>query len=150
MSSPLVVVVDLDGTLCNSGHRDHLAQAGQWDEFHALLMDDEPWQDVQLLVKTLSFTNMVVIGLTGRNERYRNATMGWLACHDIRPDRLLMRPDDSYLSDHELKPALLADYLLSSGLSQQDVWFILEDRDKVVEAWRNAGYNCWQVRPGGY
>lgn len=140
-----VIVVDLDGTLCNSQHRDHLAVAGQWDDFHSLLVDDLPWPDTKQLLDMFFPTEYRVVGLTGRNERYRNATLKWLAKNDIWLDDLLMRPDDNYQSDHELKPATLERYY-----KKEQVWFILEDRDKVVEAWRNMGYNCWQIRPGGY
>jgi len=142
-----VVVVDLDGTLCNSAHRDHLAKAGLWDEFHAKLAEDEPWADVAKLVATLDDDayNFTVVGLTGRNERYREATLKWLHLHHIRLDDLLMRPDNDYQPDHVLKPAML-----EAAYEFHKVWFILEDRDKVVEAWRNLGYNCWQIRAGGY
>lgn len=146
--TPNVVVVDLDGTLCNSGHRDHLAQAGNWDEFHGQLIHDEPWNDVKLMVELLgSLESYIVIGLTGRNERFRNATYDWLNDHDIVLDALLMRPNDDYRPDHELKPQMLAEQLDNA---QERVWFILEDREKVVEAWRNLGFACWQIRPGGY
>ncbi len=149
MTRTQIVVVDLDGTLCNSSKREHLAQAGLWDEFHSCLDADEPWSDVKHLVSQMTDDRgygTYVLGLTGRNERYREATLTWLSKHEIWLDALLMRPDDNYQSDHELKPQMLAD----RGISKDDVWFILEDRDKVVEAWRNLGYNCWQVRPGGY
>lgn len=144
MTNPNIIVVDLDGTLCNSAHREHLARAGQWPEFHAQLHEDEPWQDVLMLLEAMN--HFTLIGLTGRNERYRTATNKWLDKYDIYLDQLLMRPDDNWQSDHELKPDLLA----WCGVKPEDVVFILEDRDKVVEAWRNLGYNCWQVRPGGY
>lgn len=143
-----VIVVDLDGTLCNSRHREHLAAAGQWDEFHSGLSEDEPWNDVKLLIDLLGqIEPYVIVGLTGRNEKFRLATLQWLDDQEIVLDALLMRHNDDYRSDHELKPAMLEEFLLQPT---ERVWFILEDRDKVVEAWRNLGYNCWQVRPGGY
>lgn len=145
-----IVVIDMDGTLCNSAHREHLARAGQWDEFHSLLMEDQPWPDVQLLIEHLDSWDTLVVGLTGRNQRYHNQTINWLAEHDIGLDALLMRPDDDYRSDHELKPELLDEYLAATGRTASDVWFILEDRDKVVAAWRDKGFNCWQPRAGGY
>ncbi len=150
MTIPHIVVVDLDGTLCNSAHREHLARAKEWDQFHSLLSDDEPWPDVQQLIKLLETTRSAIVGLTGRNERYRTTTLNWLAKYDIDLDALLMRPNDDYLSDHELKPMMLDEFLEGQNLTHDDVWFILEDRDKVVEAWRNLGHNCWQPRPGGY
>lgn len=153
MNKPHIIVVDLDGTLCNSGHREHLARADQWDEFHALLGDDEPWPDVAQLVDRPfhgDFVNFKFVALTARNERYRNATLKWLEKHDLQFDELLMRPDDNYESTVDVKPMLLNRWLDEERLTHADVWFILEDRDKMVEAWRNLGHNCWQTRPGGY
>lgn len=148
MTNKQIIVVDLDGTLCNSGHREHLARAGLWDNFHSLLGGDTPWPDVAGLIDILAQQQYTIVGLTGRNEKYRNATLEWLTKNDIWIDTLLMRPDDNYQSDHVLKPQMLLDYLNANP--DEGVWFVLEDRDKVVEAWRNEGYNCWQVRPGGY
>jgi FMN phosphatase YigB (HAD superfamily) len=145
MTRPHIIVVDLDGTLCNSRHREHLAIAKQWDEFHSLLRYDEPWDDVKRFLSELH-ADIEVIGLTGRNERYRNETLDWLDTYEICLSELLMRPDDNYQPDHELKPQMLA----AAGVKPQQVWLVLEDRDKVVEAWRNLGFSCWQVRPGGY
>lgn len=144
------IVVDLDGTLCNSAHRDHLAQAGQWDEFHSRLTDDKLYEDVAELIRVMSEEGYHIIGLTGRNEKFRYKTMGWLTLHKVSLDALLMRPDDNFLPDHELKPMKLAQYYGSQEEALDAVLMILEDRDKVVEAWRNIGYRCWQVQPGGY
>lgn len=151
MTRPFIIVVDLDGTLCNAGHRDHHAVAGQWDEFHSRLMDDEPWPDVKAFLDLFwsassESENYHIIGLTGRPEQWRGKTYEWLQKHSIALDALLMRPDRDWSPDAELKPRLLESY----APSKEDVLFILEDREKVVDAWRNLGYNCWQVRPGGY
>lgn len=146
----MIVVVDLDGTLCNSGHREHLARAKQWDAFHSQLMNDDPWPDVQRMIKLMDDAGYTVIGLTGRNERYRIATMHWLGMHNISLDDILMRPNDDYTSDHELKPSMLDEWLEAKGMTHADVWVILEDRDRVTEAFRNLGHNVWQVRSPGY
>lgn len=166
------VVVDLDGTLCDSAHREHLAVAKQWDEFHSLLGEDRPHQDVADLLEVLNTgiltADLEVILLTGRNERYRGQTEAWLLKNRIKSDHLLMRPDYNFISDHLLKPSMLYAFLAGTSIDEwaepvdddqakieyerakQQVWFILEDRDKVVEAWRNMGLRCWQTQPGGY
>jgi len=159
------VIVDLDGTLCNSAHRDHLAVAKEWDEFHSLLHADIPHHDVALLLSYLNkqlwpFMDLEVVALTGRNEKYRLMTEQWMLANDVSVDHLLMRPDHDWRSDHELKPQLLFEFVGNQSadapvesvheLAKSQVWFILEDRDKVVEAWRNLGFRCWQTQPGGY
>lgn len=153
----MIVVVDLDGTLCDSAHREHLARAKEWDQFHSLLGEDKVHQDVFEVLMRMNWaptgeTPMIVLALTGRNEKYRKPTIAWLQDKGVSHilDDLLMRPDNDWRPDHELKPALLDDWLTANDLTHADVLFILEDRDKVVEAWRNLGHNVWQVRPGGY
>lgn len=145
-----VVVVDLDGTLCNSAHREHLASAKLWDEFHSLMRDDLAHQDVAEMVRMLDGNNVYVYALTGRPEKYREQTMDWLLQNDIPVDHLSMRPNHDWSSDAVVKPKMLEEALDGANLTKDNVWFILDDREKVVEAWRNAGYNCWQPRVGGY
>ena len=145
-----VVIVDLDGTLCDSGHREHHAVAKEWEEFHRKLSLDKPHQDVALTILALQKTGFKVYGLTGRNEAHRTATLNWLLGNGIELDALMMRPDNDWTPDHELKPKALVAAYGSIEAAKERVLMILEDRDKVVEAWRNLGFRCWQVQPGGY
>jgi FMN phosphatase YigB (HAD superfamily) len=146
-----VVVVDLDGTLCNAKHREHLAQSGLWDDFHALLVEDEPNSDVKEFCEIYGFKwDVQIVFCTGRNDRWRNETLNWLSKHRIYADDLLMRPDGNYDSDTVIKPKMLCQWLADNCLKESDVMVILEDRDKMVDCWRNLGFNCWQVRASGY
>jgi len=151
------IVIDLDGTLCDSSHRDHHARNGDWNQFHVLLAEDKPHQDVLWFIDLLhnATDEVELIGCTGRNERYRIATERWLMEHGALLDCVLMRPDHDFRPDHELKIEMLEAW--HEQTSGDDPWpvqdrvaFILDDREKVVEVWRDAGYNCWQVRPGNF
>lgn len=153
-----IVVIDLDGTLCNDAHRSHLASAGQWDEYHSLCKDDVPHADV------VSFLRMcedeTILAITGRNERFRQATYDWLGKHQLGAyiDAVLMRGDDDYRPITEVKLRALEEYLAEGITFEPDalkslviarVLVCLDDRDKMVEAYREYGLPCWQVRPGG-
>jgi len=147
------IIVDLDGTLCNCDHRIELARTKQWDAFHSMLIEDEPYEDVKHFIKFIARSALMeidIIGLTGRNEKHRNKTLDWLEKNGVFFDELLMRPDNDFRSDHELKPLLLEEWFGSREIMLSKVMFVLEDRDKVVEAWRNIGISCWQVRMGTY
>jgi hypothetical protein len=147
------IVIDLDGTLANCEHRQQHAQNGDWAMFHSLLSDDQPHVDVVWFLEAISWAPLTpnIIALTGRNERYREATMKWFReCGIHQIDLLVMRPDDDYTSDHILKPRMLQDQFASKDEMMAEVLFILEDRDKVVDAWREIGFNCWQVRQGTF
>lgn len=157
-----VIVCDLDGTLCDVVHRQHLAQSGAWDEFHARLTEDAPRPVVLSLLGALLEREVhdspSLVFLTGRPEPYRAQTLQWLADHcDLLEhdefDCLLMRGKDEYGSDTVVKQKLLEDWLRS--FYARDEWdpgrvLILDDRDKVVAHFRDLGYECWQVQEGAF
>lgn len=145
-----IIIVDLDGTLCNSSHRDHLAQQKLWDEFNAAAANDQPWEDVATLIAAMQPEGYKFYGLTGRSQKWHNLTVGWLLNQGIMLDALIMRPEGDFTSDHDLKPKMLEAVFGTMESALNRVLFILDDRDKVVEAWRNHGFRCWQVQPGGY
>ncbi len=144
------IVMDLDGTLCDCSHRVHLAQAKQWDEFHAGIPDDKPNQEVVKLLER--FTEYEVLLCTGRDEKYRDPTERWLHDNGLSQyiTAMVMRPDDDHSSDHELKPRLVDEFFGSRQAALDAVLLVLDDRDRVVEAWRDARFKCWQVQVGSY
>ena len=149
MTKKTIVIVDLDGTLYNSRKRTHLAQAGLWDKFHSASSLDLPNHDVADLVKFLS-EECVILAITGRNEKYRPTTITWLQRWGVPVDDLLMRPDGDFRGDVEVKIQLLTSWLSEEGRLKRDIWFALDDRDKVVDGWRNFGIPCYQVRAGEF
>jgi hypothetical protein len=146
--NPQYIVVDLDGTLCDIGHRVDYAKAGQWDDFHSRCPKDMPHMDVLNLLNAAVTYN--ILACTGRNERYRNLTIDWIMHHGAPVEEILMRPDDDYRQDAVLKIGLLEDHFGSRDEVIKSVAFCLDDRDKVVEAYRNYGLPAWQVRLGEY
>lgn len=146
------IVIDMDGTLCDCSHRVHLAAAGQWEQFHSLLGEDAVMPDLKALLMMIKPEGPEVIICTGRNEAFRHDTLKWLEKNLLTGyiDHIIMRPDNDWRPDHELKLALLEDFFGSKEAALENVQFVIDDRDKVVEAWRNYGLPCWQARPGGY
>lgn len=146
------VILDLDGTLCNTAHREHLARARQWEEFHSLLEDDTINEGVATATACFAYSGLKVIVLTGRPERFRKRTEYWLAKHrvSVHITAILMRSDDDYRPDGDMKADWLARFFGSLEDARRHVLCILDDRDKVVEDLRNKGFMCWQVQPGGY
>lgn len=144
-----VLILDLDGTLCDMNHRVHLAQAKEWDEFHAGLAQDGVHEDVLLVLRFLpAFVRVIVV--TGRPMANYKATVEWLRKHELwgMVDSILMRPDTNFMKDHELKLWLLDEYFEGREKWTNRVIAALDDKDSVIEAFRNAGINAWQVRPG--
>ena len=149
--TPNAVVVDLDGTLSNLRKRIQHAKNKEWEEFHLAAKDDQPHMDVLITIEAWSANKHPIIVITGRNERYRGMTLQWFAKHGIAVDALLMRPDGNFDSDSAIKPQLLFMHFDGSrDKATDEVLVILEDRESMVETWRNLGFNCWEVRPGEY
>jgi FMN phosphatase YigB (HAD superfamily) len=145
-----IIVVDLDGTLCNCDHRIEFAHAKDWDGFHSRLREDKPYMDVVDIVMRLA-TKLRVYVVSGRSAKYEEETRRWLKKHGIIVDVLILRPEFDFTPDHELKAALLYEQF-EGGKAEalEKVIMVLDDREKVVEAWRNEGFACWQVRQGQY
>lgn len=143
-----VVVFDLDNTLCDCNHRSQFAKAKDWDAFHAASIHDPPHLDVLHLWNSLPASTRRVV-ITGRNEAFRKITEDWLKRHFLYQtcDVLLMRPDNDKTPDKFLKLKLLLSLFGNDAeKTKKEVAFILDDKADVVEAYRCAGFNCWQVR----
>ena len=144
------IVVDLDGTLFDHDHRIDFAKSKDWEGYHSRLGLDETHTDVLWLLKVVP-NYVQIVFCTGRPEKWRAATISHMRKHDIIiPDELLMRPDNDFSKDSILKPALLEGFFGGKQATLDNVKFVLDDRDSVVEAWRNYGLVCWQVRQGSF
>jgi hypothetical protein len=103
------------------------------------------------LMRELSRISNVML-LTGRNEKYRHITLKWLrdAELDFSFEELIMRPDFDYRPDAEVKIELLEKRFGGKENVLNNIWFALEDRDQVVEEFRNYGLTVLQPTIGGY
>lgn len=149
------IILDLDGTLCDHSHRTEHAIAKDWDAYHSLIPLDDPHPDILFLMRMVVASagygiDIDVLALTGRPAKWRPQTLAWLIKHQIPVSDLVMRPDGDYTEDWALKPRLAEEYFGSREKLLDEVMFVLDDRDRVVEAWRNYGLPCWQVRLGAF
>lgn len=155
MTAPrLIIATDLDGTLCDHSRRAHFIAAREWDAYHADLINDPPHDDVLWLLTNLASARVMIVAVTARPEKHRISTERWIVKHNVPISAVLMRGNDDYRADHEVKIEALSvwceENFKTEGIKPQHrVLFVLDDKDSVVEAWRNAGFNCWQVRHGG-
>jgi hypothetical protein len=142
------VIIDLDGTCSNADKRKYLVDGSQkkdWGAFYDLCDQDVPHNDIRRLVHLLAARNYVVY-LTGRVERVRDKTVTWLFQHEFPEGSLQMRPDGDTRQDCIVK-AEMADKL---GLTPNNTFLVLDDRDQVVKMWRERGFRCLQVAEGNF
>ena len=82
---------------------------------------------------------------SGRSARTKDATKDWLHEQDIKFDILKMRPERNFRPDEQLKLEWL------NNMDWKDnVEAVFDDRDKVVNMWREIGLTCAQVAPGNF
>ena len=145
-----IVVVDIDGTIAKVGDRlKYLQQEKKdWDAFYEHCDEDEPIKDIIELIELMQIHEYNIVFCTGRRESVRKKTEYWLFKNIwcLREYKLLMRKDGDWRHDTEVKPELLQ----KAGITPDDVYFILEDRDSIVAKWRELGYRCLQVADGNF
>lgn len=140
-----IIICDIDGTVSCPAHRLHhiIGEKKDWDAFYAEAYLDTPYIDIISLVRSLPAP---VYFVTGRKETIRKQTMRWLEDHMLVPTLLLMRAEDDRREDFEVK----LNHLDRIGVTPEHVWFVLEDRDQVVKAYRERGFRVLQVSHGDY
>ena len=147
------LVVDLDGTLCDSSHRVHFLEQEpkDWDSFYAGIADDPINWHIDKLVKCCYYeedSQYDLVFLTGRSDKHRKITEDWLFEHGYYSDMydLFMRTTNDWRPDHIVKLELAK----ANNITPDNVEFILEDRNQVVNMWRTEGYKCLQVSEGNF
>ena len=163
------VIFDLDGTLAIIDRRkEHATQSNgkiNWNEFFnpAHVSFDEPNEPVIKLAQMFKQQGFEILIFSGRNDRMWERTVEWLEWNDVPYDLLVMRPDKfqgrtwpvaeynpatpdmRYMPDEILKKKMLDTFV-----DINDVFLVVDDRDKVVKMWRDLGLNTFQVAPGDF
>jgi phosphoglycolate phosphatase-like HAD superfamily hydrolase len=138
-----VVLVDLDHTVSNSWWRDSLIGGEDgWDAYHQGLVHDAPLPDTIGLVNALAAAGYDIVGITARPEKWRQLTISWMVTHEVMIHNIIMRPDDNYEPANKLKLALA---LARWPNLAEEVAFIMDDREDIIEAFRGAGVTALQV-----
>lgn len=146
----LVVIASLEGVLADNSHRQHLFKAGQWDEYEEECVNDLPYQQTIDTIRTLLSLedDTIFVVVSGRYQRWDILTHEWMSRHKLYPDWVLYR--DKYDIPKTKEPALKMQFLeeIRRNYGDDHLFLALDHKDDVVEAYRNAGIECWQVRNG--
>jgi hypothetical protein len=173
MSTPLCIS-DLDGTLANLLHRRHFVersilgcpncgyahneprcrlcdakhpQKANWDAFHKACVHDTPILPVIHTIWRLLAAGADVWVWSGRMETVRAETEWWLGVQRLGHLPLKMRPAGDYTPDDQLKQSWL------DAMPKEDrarLVLVFDDRQRVVNMWRDNGVVCAQVAPGDF
>lgn len=142
------IICDLDGTIALIDHRRHLVTGEKkyFQKFNSLCIHDTPNIPVIELLKNMAFYGYVTIICSGRDETFRKDTVDWLKFNGVAYESLYMRPKNNSDPDNDLKRS----WLYSKLPPKDQILFVLDDRQKVVDMWREEGLTCFQVAPGNF
>ena len=164
------VIFDLDGTLANIDTRRNMSLKPNgkldWDIFadpSSILNWDVPNVPVIKMAQLFKADGFRIVIFSGRNDRGFDATVLWLNNNHVPFDLLVMRPDkfkDKSWPIADGNPAtpdmrfmpdeILKKKMLDTFVDINDVFLVVDDRDKVVKMWRDLGLNTFQVAPGDF
>tara|TARA_A100001391_G_scaffold132050_1_gene91215 strand:- start:61 stop:570 length:510 start_codon:yes stop_codon:yes gene_type:complete len=164
------VIFDLDGTLANIDTRRNMSLKPNgkldWDIFadpSSILNWDVPNVPVIKMAQLFKADGFRIVIFSGRNDRGFDATVQWLNNNHVPFDLLVMRPDkfkdkswpiadgNPATSDMRFMPdEILKKKMLDTFVDINDVFLVVDDRDKVVKMWRDLGLNTFQVAPGDF
>lgn len=137
-SKPQAIIVDIDGTLAHMVDR----KPYDWDRVDTDKVDEV----VAGLISDL-FGSYDIILMSGRDSASRELTEQWLDKHDIPYEGLFMRAEGDQRKDSIVKRELFDEHVRD----HYQVAFVLDDRNQVVDMWRNElGLKCLQVQEGDF
>ena len=152
------VIFDLDGTLALIEKR--RIKAGKsadgketkkmdWDVFHdpSNIHLDEPNIPVIKMAQMFAEDGFTIIIFSGRSDKTKFTTRSWLTHNRVPFQKLVMRDSKTnhYIPDDILKKDMLDKYV-----DINDVFLVVDDRNKVVKMWRSLGLTVFQVADGNF
>lgn len=143
------IIVDLDGTLCNTDHRQHFLKCKpkQWKQFFDALEHDKPNAWCVELIDAFLSRGYNILFVTGRPDSLAMKTSSWFSKHlGFSSFQLFMRKQGDFRHDHIVKSEIYDEHIRS----KYDVLFVVDDRASVVGMWRSLGLTCLQCDDGDF
>jgi predicted kinase len=180
IEKPKAIICDLDGTLCNVDHRlytvrppkeweEEIALAkkekrknihgwkADWNSFFKNIPGDTVNEWCADILKCLSIDYQVVY-CSGRPDDYKRETLAWIKENDLftfdhsyvggldQEAELFMRPRNDSRDDSIVKEIIL-DFEI---LTRYQPYFMIDDRQRVVDMWRKRGFTTLQCAKGDF
>lgn len=138
MKKEKAIIVDIDGTVSHKTDRDIY-------DYQEAINDT---QDTAILevVHALWVQGYKVLFVTGRSDDCIEVTRAWLNTHCPYYSKLFMRQTKDFRQDAVVKKEIYERYIEPL----YDVLCVFDDRNQVVDMWREIGLKCLQVQPGDF
>jgi len=147
------IIFDLDGTLALIDKRREVSTKPNgrldWGKFFnsTNIKLDEPNLPVIKMAQLFSEQGFNIVILSGRSNKTETATRSWLSKNKVPFNKLIMRDSET---NHFTPDWVLKKNMLDENLDINDVFLVVDDRDRVVKLWRSLGLTTFQVAEGNF
>lgn len=138
--APPAILVDLDGTIA------HMNGRGPYE--YDRVLEDLPNETIIRVVRSLRRDHQIIF-MSGRPDSCRTDTLEWIGRHAfgrLEGFYLFMRESGDNRRDSIVKHELFTKNVAPNF----NVVAALDDRNQVVDMWREIGLTCLQVAPGDF
>ena len=146
------IIFDLDGTLADISVRRKLATKPNgkmdWDIFldPDNIKLDVPNDPVVRMAQLFAVDGFNIFIFSGRSDKTIHTTGSWLNGNKIPFHKLIMRDTTRhFMPDEKLKKQFL-----DKHSNIDDIFLVVDDRQKVVDMWRSLGLKVFQVDYGNF
>jgi trehalose-6-phosphatase len=154
-TKPNTVIFDLDGTIAEITRRRDKAMTSNGKTDWDIMYDpnnidlDVPNEPVVSVLNMYWDNGYNIYIFSGRSNQTETATIEWLNKWEIPYDKLVMR-DSSSKKLHFMKDSDLKKSWLNTHVDKNDVAVVYDDRQQVVDMWREEGLTAFQVAKGDF
>lgn len=138
------IICDLDGTLCLFGDKNPYERDFENDQANEAVLNHLYRIDQCNFDGVGAWTDILFV--SGRSSKHYDVTRKWLDDLGLRIYPLFMRKENDVRKDSIIKKELFNESI--SG--KWNIDYVLDDRNQVVEMWRDLGLTCLQVAPGDF
>lgn len=142
-----IVIMDLDGVLCDNSHRAHLVPPADqqhrneaWQPFVAECVNDAPIAAGVAMYEALAATHKIVI-VTSRQRMFREETKEWLSKNGIRKYTIVFRPGGNHSPPVDYKHQALEMLRIKKGYN---ILFAIDDDPAIVAMYNAEGVPTFQ------
>lgn len=134
------IICDIDGCAAHRCDRD-------WFEYEKVISDEADFA-VRNIVNAFYDKGYTVLFVSGREGTAvcKDLTQRWLNENGFKHHSLMMRKEGDYRRDSIVKQEIYEQHIKDKYV----VEFVLDDRQQVVDMWREVGLKCLQVAPGDF
>lgn len=139
-SKDKAILVDIDGTIA------HITNQRSYYDYDERVLTDTPDKTIIDIVNMYKKNGYTIIVMSGREDKCYDYTKQWLNEHNVSYDFMYMRKEKDTRPDWIVKDELVREHIENKYYIE----FCLDDRNQVVNHYREMGFKVLQVEEGDF